>query len=64
VVGSDGRQRRGTVRFRRFPTRRFNARKQDLAAIGKMKAAAVDDIGNAAFALMRQPASLRAHRSI
>jgi hypothetical protein len=54
VVGYDGRKRRGAVRFRCFRRCRFDARKHNLAAIGKMKAAAVDDIGDMAFALRRK----------
>jgi hypothetical protein len=61
VVGYDSRQHRGAVRFSWHGCRRLDAREQDLAAIGKMKAAAVDDIGNMAFALRRKRASLRAH---
>ena len=63
VVGDEGRQRRGAVRFRRLRSGRLDAREQDLAAIGEMKAAAVDDIGNVAFALRWKCASLCARQS-
>jgi hypothetical protein len=57
VVGDDSRKRSSAVRFSRLGRRRLDAREQDLAAIGKMKAAAVDDIGDMAFALRRKRAS-------